>query len=532
VKLRKILFGWLLLLSTSVVVGQTVSLPDTNLRNKLLAAYPQVMQGTKLVPAKAAALTGTLDLRNSKISNASGIEYFTSVNILDLSNNLLSTIPDISASTGIIKFFANYNLLTFLPDMTALINLQDFQVSNNKLTKLPDLSGASGLKYIYCFSNLLIEFPLLTRFPNLSILNIGDNPFKNAIDYSSCLNLTQLHVHKTGIDTLIGLDKLKKLTMLYAWGNKIRSFSALDSITTLGACYLYDNPITKIPFINNKPGLVTLIVTYCNLTFEDIAPVLQSRPPATFNYFPQRQINFKDISARAGSMYTMSYPKGAPLSQNRYVWLKNGVIIDSSASPSYTFNPLSFSDSGKYALRIYNSSMPSLVLKTDTFKLSVMPCLEYKLSSFDVLNQDCGKGYKIDVSKGLISGGTAPFRFEISNGVYKEQFTGPVFENIPAGNFSIALIDSKKCIAKDHFVLNRIEKCDPVITPNGDGIGDTYFIEKSGKVKIYDLKRNLLNTLDAPVVWDGTDQKGALLDAGYYLMIVGEDAPVSITIIR
>lgn len=510
--------------------GQLVSLPDVNLRNKLLASYPQVMTGNQLDVAKAAAHTGTLDLRNSNISNATGIQYFTGISTLDLTNNQLATIPDISGISGLINFYATYNQLTSLPDMSALTQLKDFQVMHNKLTSLPDLSRATGLLILYCTDNLITALPPLTQFPNLMQLVIGDNPFANPIDFSPCTNLRGLHIHKIGTDTIIGLEKLTKLTTLFAWGNNIRDLSGLDSITTLTLASIFNNPLSDLPYVANKPGLNQLDAASCLLTFEDIIPVLLD-PPATFTYSPQRVIPFSDVTARAENALTLSYPIDNPHPGNKYVWIKNGVKIDSSASPSFTFNPLTFADSGSYVLKVYNPSVPTLTLKSDTFKVVVKPCVELDLSSISILSKECGKGYAIDLSN-TSTGGTAPFTYELSSGSHKKKHHDQVIENVAAGKYELSIIDSKNCSAKGSFTLDRIGNCDPVITPNGDGIADSYFIDKPGKAKIYDLKRRLVNTLEAPIVWEGTDQNGALLDAGYYVIILEGQNPVHITIIR
>jgi internalin A len=522
---------WLFLMTTAVV-GQTVVLPDTNLRNKLNTDYPQVMQAGKLLPAKAAALSGALNINNANIKDATGIEYFTNINFLNIAGNQLRTIPDISGIKNLMGFYANNNQLTSLPSMASLTQLGDFQVSYNQLTSLPDISGASGLKFLYCSNNRLSQFPSLKQFPALSILVMGLNPLNTVIDFSLCPNLTQLHVHKTGIDTIVGLAKLKKLNILYAWGNNIRSFSGLDSITTLSTIYIFDNPIKKLPYLKNKPGLNTLEAVNCNLSFEDILPVLQPTPPAVFNYIPQRSFTMNDIIDREKNTRVLLYPKPSPQPGNVYVWIKNGVVIDSSKAASFIFNALAFSDSGKYSLKVYNANVPGLIMKSTIFNISVKPCIEFSIPTVNIIDKQCGKGYKIDITNAVLLGGNPPYSYELSNGIYREHFTSLVYENIPAGNFLITITDTKKCTASSKFVLNQIEKCDPVITPNGDGVSDSYFIEKHGKVKVYDLKRNLVNSLDGPAVWDATDQKGALLDAGYYILIIDEDAPVYVTIIR
>lgn len=518
-------------LTLHVAFGQTVVLNDTNLRNKLIASYPQVMQGNLLDISKAEVLPGTLDLRSANIVDATGIQYFKSIKTLDLGNNQLTTIPDISSITGLLNFYATNNFLTSLPSMASL-HLLDFQVVNNQLTTLPDLSGSTGLLSLYCNKNKLTQFPPISQFPSLNKLVTGENPISiDFIDVSNCIHLVELHVHKTGIRKIIGLEKLTSLTILYAWSNNIQNFSGLDLITTLTLCVIFDNPFTDLSFTQNKTGLNTLNASNGLLTFEDIQPVLLN-PPATFYFAPQRPIPYSDIKARANNNYTLSYPISTPLATNIYVWIKNGIIIDSSASASYIFNPLKSTDTGTYQLKIYNTAITSLILNTNPFTIKVLPCIELRIPSINTPSRDCSKGYTIDFSQNQQAGGTAPFTYELTTSSTTKNITYPIVQNIEAGNYFLTVTDANNCKATDNFVLNKIDNCDPVLTPNGDGIMDTYFIQKSGKYAVYDLKRNLINTIQAPIMWDGTDRNGLLLDAGMYILIMEGEKPIYLTIIR
>lgn len=530
----RIIFITFFLLSINTAFAQLITLPDDKLSDKLKASYGQVMVGNQLDTLKAAALGGTLNLSNAGISDATGVQYFTSITTLNLSSNQISLVPNISGITGLVNFYASNNKLTSLPDMSALTNLHDFQVMNNQLTALPDLSGAIGLLLLYCSTNKITQLPPLTQFPNLLNLVVGDNPLANStFDASPCTHLVELHVHKSGINAIIGLDQSPNLSILYLWGNNLTAIPGIDANTNLTKLYIFDNPLSDLPNLSNKPNLNTLNISKCYLTYEDIQPILQSTNlPASFTYMPQRDLPFADISVRAENNYNLNYPVSSPLSTDRYVWLKDGVIIDSSASPAYSFTPLKISDAGVYQLKVYNTAIPALQLKSNTFTLSVLPCIEFSITHVDIVNKDCSKGYMIDFSQNQISGGTAPFQYMLSTSSSNKLITYPIVENVEAGNYFLSVIDSKNCRATDDFTLNRIDNCDPVLTPNGDGITDTYFIDKTGKVSVYDLNRALVNTLQAPFVWDGTDRNGKLLDAGFYILIIEGQKPIYLTIIR
>jgi len=530
VKILKIIFWLFLCWESTVLQAQTVSLPDTNLRNKLIASYPQVIQNNQLVLSEAAALIGALDLSRANISDVSGIEYFKNISTLILSENKLSSIPDISSITNLTNFYASNNNLVSLPDFSSFKKLTDFQVMNNKLTHLPNFATPSLLQSIYCSNNLLMEFPSLTQFPNLKNLVIGKNNFQNTFDFSTCVNLVQLHVHQLGIDKIVGLNKLKNLNTIYAWGNKIQDFSGLDSNTNLMYCIIFENPIKKLPNLKNKPNLKDLSIANCYLTFENFADLPSTIP--TFNYFPQLNLSLPSVSAREGENVTFSYPIASALSNNIYVWKKDGKTLDSSSTKTYTILSSTKANAGLYKLIVYNPSYPLLTLKSNDFSLDIKPCVELTQTTLSFLDEDCSKGYTLDLSSIQVQGAFPPYSFTFENSVESKKYNDRQIIQLEAGKYNITIRDSKNCSFSHQQTLNKIENCDPVLTPNGDGVADSYFIDKKGIVKIYDQKRSLIKTLETPASWDGTNQAGTLMDAGYYILIPDGDNPIYITIIR
>lgn len=509
-----------------------MSLPDTNLRNKLAISYPTVIQNKQLVLSEAAALTGALNLMSANISDASGIEYFTKITTLVLSDNKLKSIPDISSITNLTNFYASNNELTSMPDFSSFTKLVDFQVMNNKLTKLPNFANPSILQSFYCSNNLLTDFPDLSQFPVLKNLVIGKNAIKKTFDYSICPQLQQLHIHQLGIDTIIGLNKLKQLNTLYAWGNNIRDLSDLDSNTTLINCTVFETQLKKLPYLKNKPNLKVLSVANCKFTFESFVEVPNTVMSQTFIYYPQKPLTFSSVSAREEQSISFSYPSSSALSNNIYVWKKDGITLDSSSSKTLTFKALKKTDAGNYMLYVYNKTYPLLTLSSTEFRLDINPCVELSNAPLSFLDQDCTLGYTLDLTSIQVQGGNPPFSFTFDNGVESKKYNERQIIQLAPGKYDITVSDIKNCVTTQKQTLNKITQCDPVLTPNGDGVADTYFIEKNGSVKIYDLKRTLIKTLQTPASWDGTNQAGTLMDAGYYILIPDGENPIYITIVR
>lgn len=509
--------------------AQTVALPDPNLIAKLQADYPSVMQGDELIIAQANARTGTLNLKGANIDDATGIEHFTQINTLDITDNNLTTIPDMSATTGLINFYAGLNDLTAVPDLSSLTNLKDFQVHDNELTALPNLP--TSIERIYCGKNLIEDMPDFSMYPNLIHLVIGDNPLAEQLDYSQLTNLEELHIHKLGVkDSINGLSQLVNLKVLFAWGNEITDFSAIDSNEIMTTCVISDNQLTSLPYLANKPSLNYLDFSYNYLSFEDIIPVTQAVSPLFFIYNNQRVRPLENLSERAMAALTISsnipeYPG------NSYVLKKDGITVDSSSQSSYTITYLTEADAGTYSYKVYNTDQTDVVLTSPSFQVSVEACMDVNLKS-EIDEKDCTKGYTLNLTNSIYEGGQSPYTYHFASKTYDEIYEGETIKEIPAGTYDITISDARGCTAESTLSLNRIERCDPVFSPNGDGYSDTYFIEDSGKVQIFDTSRQLVTELQAPIVWDGNAADGSPVDAGYYVLVVENEKVIYLTLVR
>ncbi len=85
---------------------------------------------------------------------------------------------------------------------------------------------------------------------------------------------------------------------------------------------------------------------------------------------------------------------------------------------------------------------------------------------------------------------------------------------------------------KDYVNVPVAEDCDNIITPNGDGIDDTYFIEHSGKAKIFTKQGKLIKEIATPGYWDGTDTSGRIVGLGYYIILVNEKQKLGVIVLE
>ena len=137
-----------------------------------------------------------------------------------------------------------------------------------------------------------------------------------------------------------------------------------------------------------------------------------------------------------------------------------------------------------------------------------------------------------------ISGGVEPYIFDWSNG----DQTQNIFD-LSIGDYSLVVSDSNNCIIAKNILLTTSSECiliPTVITPNGDGVNDSWEIknlENYAKVTIQVIDENglLLFQSEGKEKWDGS-YKGKILQAGtyYYIVILDDNQQYTgaITLVR
>lgn len=523
-----ILFG---LLSWESIHAQTFELPDTNLRNVLLSKYPQVISNGLLKISEAKKITGELNIKNSNIRKINGLEYFTSINSLNISGNAIDTIKGLGTITGLQYLFAYDNKAKHVEGFENSTELIDFQIQNNQITNFPNIEKASNLTFIYCYDNLLKNYPNFKNLKKLYSFVAGNNPLEKDYDYGELTGLRELHVHSTGIDTIIGLEKLTNLKVLYAWGNRIQNLDALNQLLRLEIISAFNNELKTLPELTNKPNLYHLSINNNYLSFEDLKNINTSK----FMYYssnPQKKFYIPNYQTRSNSKLEISIDFDQTVTDNIYVWKKGAITIDSSSNRSLVIQTIDSSHSGTYSLSIYNSTFPLLVLQSNSFTIDIKKCLEITSKDYEIYNTTCNKGYDINFKNVSLEGGSKPFQYKLTGINFTKINNEGIFKNIPPGKTTLIITDDQKCSAQFDFILNSFKNCEEVFSPNDDGVADTYFINETGEIKIYDTQRKLINSFNGPITWDGKDTNGKIAETGLYAIIINDSKVIYISIIR
>ncbi|KIA99487.1 internalin [Flavobacterium sp. KMS] len=233
--------NYLLLLALtffSFVNAQTITIPDTNFKAKLLEAdvtnkIAQNLNGEyikidlngdgEIQESEALQITGLI-ITKSSISTLEGIKKFKNLSYLDCSENQLTEL-DVSDMISLQNLFLSYNQVVNL-NLKGLVYLERLSCGNNLLDKL-NIEGLNNITHLGYNDNKLtnVDISSLTK---LSDLSCGGNPLVK-LDLKGLTNLYSLFCGNNGLTTL-DLNGLTRLAMLGCENNYLTNLDLKGSV--------------------------------------------------------------------------------------------------------------------------------------------------------------------------------------------------------------------------------------------------------------------------------------------------------------
>jgi uncharacterized repeat protein (TIGR01451 family) len=205
IKTRLIVLGVLFLIASHAKAQTYVTIPDSNFVKYLQTTYASCMKGDQLdINCTSIKNVELLNLNSKKISDLSGIQYFTSLKSLYCGDNLLKTLPPLSG-TKLELLNCNSNLLVALPPLpTTLCSLEcsynkltylqplnpctvGLMCSNNEITSLPEIP--SGMQMLIFDNNKITCLPPLPE-TTLYMFGASNNPFYCVSNYINMMDST------------------------------------------------------------------------------------------------------------------------------------------------------------------------------------------------------------------------------------------------------------------------------------------------------------------------------------------------------
>lgn len=147
---------------------------------------------------------------NARITNLTGMEYFTSLENLNLSGNNIANVEAISQITTLktLNISGNQTAITDLDKLANLVNLIDVNFASSKLTNINFMSSYSQLEVLDLSGNTISSLEPIQQILALKKLNISNNSSFNRFQTDICCHteLTDLDISGTAVQVLDGIE--------------------------------------------------------------------------------------------------------------------------------------------------------------------------------------------------------------------------------------------------------------------------------------------------------------------------------------
>ncbi|MGL6058658.1 MAG: leucine-rich repeat domain-containing protein, partial [Culicoidibacterales bacterium] len=260
------------------VAHNIVNIPDSKLKEKLNKVLNQTT-GSEITEGQLAGIV-ELNISGSRITDLTGLEYATRLNILYAQNNQITDVSPLANLTNLegLHIYDNQisditplenltNLRTLyihnnpISDITAIAkmkNLAALYIYNNPISDISVLTELKSLRVLYSYNNQISDITPLKNLTNLRTLYLNNNQISDITPLSNLMNLTTLYLENNQIDEIKALENLQKLKTLQLQNNNISDGEVLENLTNLEILYIQNNQMSDIGFLSNLTNLKDL----------------------------------------------------------------------------------------------------------------------------------------------------------------------------------------------------------------------------------------------------------------------------------
>lgn len=558
---KSVLLYFFIVLQVSLAVGQTYSVPDTNFRKYLQTKVPTAFNtNDELIISQAKLYFGDISCAGMGITDMSGLEYFHNIYLLNCTDNEITFLPSLDSLTNLRQCWVHNNQLVQLPDLSKLTRLTILNVKNNQLSSIPSLSTLTLLKELDCSGNQLTTLPDLDNLSNLEVLYAYSNKLKVI---PPILNLTKLRIFNVIDNQLTTLPEITnniQIQVLRCDKNqlqKLPSFSHLTVLKELGFARNSVSTFPELPFTTNlkildahnnnlKEVLDFTMLDSCHvnlseneLTFSSLFPLTSlSNFDNLFVVAPQKPINFNTtLDFVVGETISLDFKIDQGLQNIIYTWFKDSVKIAETSRPVLEIKNCEVSHQGDYSceIRSTHSSLSHLVLQVGKVDIQIKNCITIRDLTFEIESNECIRGASVRVNEESLEVLNGPLTCYLSSdNISYSALLPSTIDGVKPGDYTLILEDVNKCSVTFTNSVNipNPTNCTLSFTPNGDGLEDTFFIDRTGRATIYGIDGQLVNSFNVPTHWDGTDQEGQHVPMGLYIILIDDKEQLEVVVIQ
>lgn len=508
--------------------SQTESIADEKFLAFLKQNYPTTINDSdELIIAEAETVLGAFNCSNMGISDLDGVQYFTSINRLYAANNLLTELPDISTLENLLTLHVAENELTQLSDLGDLIMLQEIYAYDNKLTVFPDISSLTDLETLVLFTNSIDSIPSYNSLSHLKKLDIGGNPISDLTFLKQLKLIEDLRLWGLRISETPNVSELVYLQNLNLGTNYLTTPPDVSTLSQLEILYLNNNQFKELPSgLLNLTELKEVHLENNQLSFDDLIPITSYNSYSNiFSFFPQMQV---DMLSPNAIKFSQDVKLLVDLNDNvnnlEYRWFKDNAFIQKTGFPVLLINDFEEENNGVYYCEISSPSITGFYLKSYNTELSGSVCVEESSVSI-TKNQNCENGNSIEILASEIA------EYQLISDIDTLSNSSGYFSSLRNTDYAL-LLHTSACFQNYPTTISFSDlNCDELlITPDGDGINDSYYFEENATVEVFNKAGQKVSEFSAPKRWGGEGNNGKL-PSGYYFISINGSRSVKMSII-
>ncbi|MBN2441232.1 MAG: leucine-rich repeat domain-containing protein [Spirochaetales bacterium] len=220
-----------------------VQFPDPEL--EAAVRYDLMIPTGEPIYAQDVENVNALYFNYERITDLTGMEYFTSLTHLYLGNNKIRDLSPLADLSNLTRLDIQDNDISDLSPLANLTNLTSLIASGNTISDLTPLASLSGLEELSLEQNSISDITPLAALINLTSLALNNNTISDIEPLSHLTNVTSLNLSDNLISDLSPLAELTQMTILYLENNAISDVNPLFSLIKLRSLYLSENPILQ-----------------------------------------------------------------------------------------------------------------------------------------------------------------------------------------------------------------------------------------------------------------------------------------------
>ena len=315
-----VLCAMLFLIFPPTASAQTVNIPDANLRAAVAEALGKA-PNARITADEMATLT-RLEAHNGNISDLTGLEFATELQVIRCNNNLISNLSPLAGLIRLSMIELGRNAIRDLSPITGLINLNHLHIGHNLISDLSPLEGLINLQHLGISDNIIYDLSPLAGLMKLNSIGMSRNPPADLSPLAGLTSLTRFHSWGTPILDLAPLAKLPKMRTLDICGGEISDLSALEGLTSLKELYLVGNEITDISPVASLTGLTRLNLAENQIS--DVSPLagLTNLTWLGINHNTMSDLSpLEELSIPIVHHNTPAFPPGGPKIEGPWLWV-------------------------------------------------------------------------------------------------------------------------------------------------------------------------------------------------------------------